>query len=85
MTTDQDRIDAMERLCDGMTTEDLNQAPFTYLALLQIVQRREGCVPLSALVLPSKSPDTDTHSAQGYNLAIDQVQRRINKLMEQAK
>jgi hypothetical protein len=41
MTQDQDRIDAMERLCEGMTTEDLNQAPFTYLALLQIVQRRE--------------------------------------------
>lgn len=36
------RIAAMERLCEGMTTEDLNQAPFTYLALLQIVQRREN-------------------------------------------
>lgn len=93
MTTDQDRIDAMERLCDGMTTEDLNQAPFTYLALLQIVQRREDRVPLSALVLPENEShegvdkyDNYTHGqVDGWNDAIEAVQDKINQLMEQAK
>lgn len=41
MTPDQDRIDAMERICAGMTTAELRDAPFTYQSLLQIVQRRE--------------------------------------------
>lgn len=41
MTQDQDRIDAMERICAGMTTAELRDAPFTYQSLLQIVQRRE--------------------------------------------
>lgn len=41
MTQDQDRIDAMEHLCAGMTTAELRDAPFTYQSLLQIVQRRE--------------------------------------------
>lgn len=92
MTQDQDRIDAMERLCAGMTTAELRDAPFTYQSLLQIVQRREDRVPLSALVLPMKEPQPkDMYAkyssgyADGYNDAIDDAQRRINQLMEQAK
>lgn len=94
MTQDQDRIDAMERLCAGMTTAELRDAPFTYQSLLQIVQRREDRVPLSALVLPelrehddSRSGDYDYRIAavDFYNEAIEDVQRLINQLMEQAK
>lgn len=91
MTQDQSRIDAMERLCAGMTTAELRDAPFTYQSLLQIVQRREDRVPLSALVLPEKrtvgeyDEEYMHDSADGWNAAIETVQDKINQLMEQAK
>ncbi len=86
MTQDQDRIDAMERICAGMTTAELRDAPFTYQSLLQIVQRREDRVPLSALVLP-EIEDNDPYDdyLEGRNDAIYEVQYQINQLMEQAK
>lgn len=84
------RINAMARLCVGMSTEDMENAPFTYQSLLQIVQRREGRVPLSALVLPSLKTgigltDYMQGEADGHNNAIEAVQHQINQLMEQAK
>lgn len=36
------RINAMARICAGMTLEEMQNAPFTYKALLEIVQRREN-------------------------------------------
>lgn len=85
MTQDQDRINAMERICAGMTTAELRDAPFTYQSLLQIVQRREDRVPLSALVLPQKGTDENDLVVIGYNLALYHVQCAIDDLMEQAK
>lgn len=93
MTQDQDRINAMERLCAGMTTAELCDAPFTYQSLLQIVQRREDRVPLSALVLPENEShegvdkyDNYTHGqVDGWNDAIEAVQDKINQLMVQKK
>lgn len=38
----QERIDAMARICAGMTLEEMQNAPFTYQSLLEIVQRRES-------------------------------------------
>lgn len=35
------RINAMARICAGMTLEDMQNAPFTYQALLEIVMRRD--------------------------------------------
>lgn len=37
----QCRNQAMLNICDGMSAEDMEQAPFTYKALLEIVQRRD--------------------------------------------
>lgn len=93
MTQDQDRIDAMERLCAGMTTAELRDAPFTYQSLLQIVRRRDDRVPLSALVLPEKESSEGVDKFDNYNYgqvdgwndAIDIVQDKINQLMEKAK
>lgn len=94
MTQDQDRIAAMERLCAGMTTAELRDAPFTYQSLLQIVQRREDRVPLAALMLPGKKSDEFDFrgdydymlgQVDGWNDAIEAVQDKINKLMERAK
>lgn len=42
------RVNAMARICDGMSPEDMEQAPFTYKALLEIVQRREVRESLTA-------------------------------------
>jgi len=90
----QCRNRAMQAICDGMSAEDMEQAPFTYQSLLQIVQRREDRVPLSALVLPelrehddSRIGDYDYRIAaiDFYNEAIEDVQRRINQLMDQKK
>lgn len=82
---------AMRRICDGMTAEDMEQAPFTYQSLLQIVQRREDRVPLSELVLPEMRIH-DPHNSDyadgcinGWNDAIEDVQQQISQLMEQAK
>jgi hypothetical protein len=86
MTQDQDRIDAMERLCAGMTTAELRDAPFTYQSLLQIVQRREDRVPLSALVLPDiYDNDQCDDYLEGRNDAIRELKQQINQLMEQPK
>lgn len=44
----QCRNRAMQAICDGMSAEDMEQAPFTYKALLEIVRRRDvrnACVP----------------------------------------
>lgn len=37
----QCRNRAMLNICDGMSAEDMEQAPFTYKTLLEVVQRRE--------------------------------------------
>lgn len=42
MEQTQERIDAMSRICAGMTLEEMQNAAFTYKALLEIVQRREN-------------------------------------------
>lgn len=42
MEQTKERIEAMARICDGMTLEEMQSAPFTYQALLEIVQRRES-------------------------------------------
>ncbi len=44
----QCRNRAMQAICDGMSAEDMEQAPFTYKALLEIVQRREVRESLTA-------------------------------------
>lgn len=48
MEQTKERIDAMAHVCEGMTLEEMQNAPFTYKALLEIVQRRDvrnACVP----------------------------------------
>lgn len=35
------RVNAMSRICAGMTLEEMQNAPFTYKALLEIVMKRE--------------------------------------------
>lgn len=48
MEQTQERIDAMSRICAGMTLEEMQNAAFTYQSLLEIVQRRDvrnACVP----------------------------------------
>lgn len=50
MEQTQKRIDAMSRVCAGMTLEEMQNAAFTYQSLLEIVQRRDvrnACVPES--------------------------------------
>lgn len=42
------RVNAMARICAGMTLEEMQNAPFTYKALLEIVQRREVRESLTA-------------------------------------
>lgn len=37
----QCRNRAMQAICDGMSAEDMEQAPFTYKSLLEIVRRRD--------------------------------------------
>lgn len=44
----QCRNRAMLNICAGMTLEDMQNAPFTYQALLEIVQRREVRESLTA-------------------------------------
>lgn len=41
MEQTQERIDAMSRICAGMTLEEMQNAAFTYQSLVEIVQRRE--------------------------------------------
>lgn len=36
------RVNAMARICGGMTLEEMQSAPFTYKSLVEIVQRRES-------------------------------------------
>jgi hypothetical protein len=36
------RVNAMARICAGMTTEELEAAQFTYQSLLHVVERRES-------------------------------------------
>ncbi len=48
MEQTQERIDAMSRICAGMTLEEMQNAPFTYQALLEIVQRRDVRESLTA-------------------------------------
>lgn len=48
MEQTQERIDAMARICAGMTLEEMQNAPFTYKALLEIVQRRDVRESLTA-------------------------------------
>lgn len=81
MEQTQERIAAMSRICAGMTLEEMQNAAFTYQSLMEIVQRRDVRVPLSALVLPKKGTDKDANVVVGYNLALDHVQRRIDELM----
>lgn len=40
MEQTQERIDAMSRICAGMTLEEMQNAAFTYQSLVEIVQRR---------------------------------------------
>lgn len=42
MEQTQERIDAMARICAGMTLEEMQNAAFTYQSLLEIVHRRES-------------------------------------------
>ncbi len=44
----QCRNRAMQAICDGMSAEDMEQAPFTYKALVEIVRRREVRESLTA-------------------------------------
>lgn len=44
----QKKMLAMARICAGMTLEEMQNAPFTYKALLEIVQRREVRESLTA-------------------------------------
>ena len=44
----QCRNRAMQAICDGMSADDMEQAPFTYKALLEIVQRRDVRESLTA-------------------------------------
>lgn len=85
MEQTKERIDAMARICAGMTLEEMQNAAFTYQSLVEIVQRRDVRVPLSALVLPKKGTDEDANVVVGYNLALDHVQRRIDELMGERK
>lgn len=41
MEQTQERIAAMSHICAGMTLEEMQNAPFTYQSLLEIVQRRD--------------------------------------------
>lgn len=41
MEQTQERIDAMSRICAGMTLEEMQNAAFTYQSLVEIVQRRD--------------------------------------------
>ena len=44
----QCRNRAMQAICDGMSADDMEKAPFTYKALLEIVQRRDVRESLTA-------------------------------------
>ena len=44
----QKNASAMARICAGMTLEEMQNAPFTYKALLEIVQRRDVRESLTA-------------------------------------
>ena len=85
MEQTQERIDAMSRICAGMTLEEMQNAAFTYQSLVEIVQRREVPVPLSALVLPKKGTDENDLVVTGYNLALYHVQCAIDDLMGEQK
>lgn len=41
MEQTKERIDAMARICAGMTLEEMQNAPFDYKSLLEILQRRD--------------------------------------------
>ena len=48
MEQTKEHIDAMSRICAGMTLEEMQNAAFTYKSLVEIVQRRDVrnvCVP----------------------------------------
>lgn len=48
MEQTKEHIDAMSRICAGMTLEEMQNAAFTYKSLVEIVQRRDvrnACVP----------------------------------------
>lgn len=48
MEQTKEHIDAMSRICAGMTLEEMQNAAFTYQSLVEIVQRRDvrnACVP----------------------------------------
>lgn len=42
MEQTKERIEAMARICAGMTLEEMQNAAFTYQSLVEIVQRREN-------------------------------------------
>lgn len=48
MEQTKERIEAMSRICAGMTLEEMQNAAFTYKSLVEIVQRREVRESLTA-------------------------------------
>jgi len=48
------RINAMSRICAGMTLEEMQNAAFDYKSLVEIVQRRDvrnACVPAALVAI----------------------------------
>lgn len=88
MEQTQERIDAMARICAGMTLEEMQNAPFDYKSLLEILQRRDvrnACVP-SPCEMPDdldwdRAPDAFTAGqVTGWN---DCIKTMISKMGEQ--
>ena len=48
MEQTQEHIEAMSRICAGMTLEEMQNAAFDYKSLVEIVQRRENRESLTA-------------------------------------
>lgn len=84
MEQTQERIDAMARICDGMTLEEMQNAAFTYQSLLEIVQRRDVrnvCVPEARnYANPYKYDTYETGCVDGWNECREAM---ISKMGEQ--
>lgn len=85
MEQTQERIDAMSRICAGMTLEDMQNAAFTYQSLVEIVQRRDvrnACVPDERAhdFLPGCGDRYVTGYADGWNACRREM---ISKMGEQ--
>lgn len=66
-----EHINAMARICGGMTLEEMQNAPFDYKSLLEIVQRREvrnACVPdVRNYTNPYECDTYETGCVDGWN------------------